>query len=186
MLGNLAKTIEQKNKIKYNQILVELQQVFNRDGIYNIYELIDYFNKKYEFNKEEEKKKIEQIILNGKKYVYEDAEDFLRSIKEKGHIINLLTNIVQNNQDAQLLKIKGSGLSYYFDNIIIAMQPKYKLDLNYKNGIFIDDNPKDIRGLYSRNPMQIMRIRRIDNKYSKEDLEIPEIKEYRNLKEVKI
>ena len=84
----------------------------------------------------------------------------------------------------QTAKIVHSKLIEYFDSIITTSTPKYNLDINYKNGIFIDDKPKDIEGLCLKNPIDIIRIRRPGDTYSNQNLKIPSIKEYQSLLDI--
>ena len=84
----------------------------------------------------------------------------------------------------QVLKIKGSGLIKYFDALYITSKPKYELDINYENGIFIDDRAKDLLGLYSKNAKKVIRLRRKGNKYSIEDIGNAEIEEYSSFGEI--
>ena len=72
-----------------------------------------------------------------------------------------------------------------FDEIIITKDLKYTLDIDYSKGIFIDDKPQDLIGLYSKNPKKVIRLRRIGSKYSPKDIEI-NIEEYRNFDEIPI
>ena len=46
-------------------------------------------------------------------------------------------------------KLMGSGITSYFDGIIITAEYKFLLDIDYTNGIFIDDDPRDLNGLYA-------------------------------------
>ena len=84
----------------------------------------------------------------------------------------------------QSLKIAGSGLSNYFDALYITADKKFELDLDYTNGIFIDDNPEDLIGLYSNNPKRLIRLRRKENKYSVQDLKYIKIEEYSDFSEI--
>jgi hypothetical protein len=97
----------------------------------------------------------------------------------------MLTYTTQNSIEYQLQKVNSSGLAKYFDNIFVVSTPKWQLDLDYKKGIFIDDNPTDLAGLFENNPLDIIRIRRANNKYSK--TEIPngiKIKEYSDFSQI--
>ena len=63
---------------------------------------------------------------------------------------------------------------------------KYNLDIDYSNGIFIDDKPQDLIGLYSRHPKKVIRLRRKNNKYSIKNLENVDIEEYCDFNQVPI
>lgn len=183
MLKGLAYEISKKTSISENDIFDELKSMFNRENIYNIYKLAKFFAKKYNIEESILIDKVEGIILDGKKYVYDDVISFLKELKEKNNIINVLTYVAKEDLSYQLTKIKGSGLSEYFDNIIISSSLKFNLDLKYEEGIFFDDSPKDLLGLASRNPKILVRVRRENNKYSKQELDIKNLVECKTLKD---
>lgn len=183
MLKGLAYEISKKTSINENDIFDELKSMFNRENIYNIYKLAKFFAKKYNIEESILIDKVEDIILDGKKYVYDDVISFLKELKEKNHIINVLTYVAKEDLSYQLTKIKGSGLSEYFDNIIISSSLKFNLDLKYEEGIFFDDSTKDLLGLASRNPKILVRVRRENNKYSKQELDIKNLIECKTLKD---
>lgn len=183
MLKGLVYEISKKTSVSENDIFDELKSMFNRENIYNIYKLAKFFAKKYNIEESILIDKVEDIILDGKKYVYDDVISFLKELKEKNHIINVLTYVAKEDLSYQLTKIKGSGLSEYFDNIIISSSLKFNLDLKYEEGIFFDDSPKDLLGLASRNPKILVRVRRENNKYSKQELDIKNLVECKTLKD---
>ena len=183
MLNAIAYEISSKTKINENEIFDELKSMFNRENIYNIYKLAKFFAEKYNIEESILINKVEDIILDGKRYVYEDVISFLKELKNKKHIINVLTYVSQEDLSYQLTKIKGSGLSEYFDNIIITSCLKFNLDLKYEEGIFFDDSPKDLLGLSSRNPKSLVRVRRENNKYSKQELDINNLIECKSLRD---
>ena len=183
MLNTIARICLREKGLEIDKIIEEAKKMFNRENIYNIFELCKFFGNKYKIKEEIIKKEIINIILNGKEDVYDDSIEFLEFLKKGENKLHLLTYTAKGDIEYQSLKIMGSGLANFFDTLIITSEPKYELDLNYKNGIFIDDNPKDLIGLYKKNPIDLIRIRRADNKYSLQDIDI-EIKEYNNLKEI--
>ena len=183
MLKGLAYEISKKTSISENDIFDELKSMFNRENIYNIYKLAKYFAKKYNIEESVLIDKVEGIILDGKKYVYNDVISFLKELKEKNNIINVLTYVAKEDLSYQLTKIKGSGLSEYFDNIIISSSLKFNLDLKYEEGIFFDDNPRDLLGLASKNPKILVRVRRDENKHNKQELDIKNLVECKTLKD---
>ena len=58
--------------------------------------------------------------------------------------------------------------------------------MDYKKGIFVDDNPRDIKGLYEKSPIKVIRIKKKSNKYSKVDIDIKDIEEYESFDDIKI
>ena len=186
MLTLITNDIVFNNKnLSFNEIYEECSEMFNREHIYNIYTLISHFSKKYNLNLTKLTQKINNQLANSKQFVYDDSILFLKQLKKLGHSLFLLS-YCPDSLKYHSNKISGSGLIDFFDAIFITSIPKYELDIDFKEGIFIDDNPKDLLGLYSKNPFKVIRIRRIDNKYSKIDFDNKNIEEYSNLKEIKI
>ena len=127
--------------------------------------------------------KLDSILENGKQFVYDDTIPFLEILRKQGHRLSMLTYSKYSLQ-FQSSKINGSGLSDYFDALFITATRKYELDINYSNGIFLDDNPSDLLGLYSKKPIEVIRIRRNGNKYSIDDIDNANIKEYADFNEL--
>ena len=121
---------------------------------------------------------VKSVVDNGNEIVFEDAERFLAKLKENGHEIHILTYIPKTNQEYQMKKLLGSGLMKYFDTITITSKYKFLLDIDYTNGIFIDDDPRDLNGLFEKNPIKVIRIRKPNNKRSKIDIDNKDIEEY--------
>ena len=57
---------------------------------------------------------------------------------------------------------------------------KFKLDINYQKGIFIDDDPRDLKGLFEKNAFRVIRIRKENNRRSKIDIDNSNIEEYKS------
>jgi len=167
MLRALAIGINrQDSSLNKEEILLEEKEMFNSKNIYNIFEFFKYFAKKYNLKANNLITVINKVINNGKNFIYEDSIEFLKQLKIMGHKINMLTYTTQNGIEYQIQKIYGSGIVQFFDNIIITSTPKWQLDLDYTQGIFIDDNPNDLAGLHNNNPVSVIRIKRNGNKYA--------------------
>ncbi len=184
MLSTLVESACAQKKLDATELKNECNLMFNREHIYNIYKLVSYFAQKYELDKSKIVKSIDNEILNGKNFVYDDSISFLSNLRKNNNKVFLLS-YSNDNLNYQTEKILGSGLTPYFDALFITSKPKYELDINYSNGIFVDDNPKDLLGLYSKNPKEVIRLKRLSNKYSKIELNI-KIAEYDNLKDIPI
>ena len=129
---------------------------------------------------------VKEVVKNGERFVFEDAKRFLIRLREKNHKIFLLTFLPKTNQEYQMLKVSGSNIAQYFDGIIMTTELKFKLDINYENGIFIDDDPRDLNGLFENNPIKVIRIRKPNNKRSKIDIDNKEIEEYESFDYVNV
>lgn len=182
MLQSISNDISVKRNIDRKELFSECNLMFNRENIYDIYKLAEFFSNKYEVDSSDIINNLNKVILDGKENLFNDTIPFLKKLKKEGHKIYMLTYCKESLQ-FQSLKISGSQIANYFDGLYITSIPKYELDINYIEGIFIDDNPKDLNGLYLRNPKKLIRIRRKENKYSVYDLNI-NISEYNNFEEL--
>ena len=152
----------------------------------NIFSFSESMSKKYNVNPQIVLQSVNKVIDNGKDIVFEDAKRFLERLKDNGDQCFILTFLSNNNQEYQMKKILGSGLAKYFDGIILTTQYKFLLDIKYENGIFIDDDPRDLNGLFEQNPIKVIRIRKPNNKRSKIELENKEIEEYECFDDIKL
>ena len=185
MLNSIVNSIKEKTDLNSKDLYQECKGMFNREHIYNIYELAKYFSDKYNLDCSIVINNLNNIILDGSDLVFEDTIPFLKKLKEKGHKIYMLT-YCKDSLEYQSIKVAGSKLADFFDALYITSVPKYNLDIDYTNGIFIDDNPEDLLGLYSKNAKQVIRLRRKENKYSVKDLDNNDIKEYLNFNDINI
>lgn len=184
MLTTLVNEILSKHNNKnFDETYTECKGLFNREHFYNIYDLVGHFSKEYDLDEQDVKNKVNLVISDTKEFVYEDTIPFLKKLKENGHNLYILS-YCKESLKYQSAKISGSGIADFFDALYITATPKYELDIDYSNGIFIDDNPSDLRGLCSKNPIKVIRIRRPDNKYSTEKLENLQIMEYNSLGDI--
>ena len=187
MLDVLAKHICKKCSQDYDEILEKLKSKFRRgkDNFPDIYDLIGYFSstEQYNFNKEDAIKKINKVISNGNKYLFNDAIPFLQYLKSQGHKIYILS-YNENKVYYQTVKIAESGIIKYVDGIMPTIVLKGEMPIDFSQGVFIDDKPRDLISIYNKKPYKIYRIRRKKERYSNLNLEIP-IPEFQNLEELK-
>ncbi len=121
---------------------------------------------------------LEKLYKKSYKYLYKDVVKFIRVLKAEGHFVNILT---WGNEEYQKEKIVASRIYEKVDHIICTEKLKYKLDLDYENGIFIDDSIRDLKGLYVKKAKYVFRIKRKHGKNSKDKLDINEILEFNSL-----
>lgn len=112
--------------------------------------------------------------------IFKDAISFLEKYYKKYDLI-LLTLGSKNYQQK---KINSSNISKYFKDIIISSTDKSKLDIDYTKGIFIDNNPIELKKFYNAKANNLIRIKRDTDKYSKLPLEIDNIPEFENFDEL--
>ena len=120
--------------------------------IYDFREVINILSINYNIDKAILLKEYNELLEGN--YLFEDTIEFLEYYKEKYELIMLTFG----NNEYQLDKINCSNISKYFKELIITSEYKYVLDIDYKNSIFIDDNPRDLKGLMNNNPYLIIRL----------------------------
>ena len=172
------------NKYDITEKIIEQEKkaFFKEPILFNYIELLKYICKKYKkpLNIVNE---VIKIIKDGDNYIYNDVIPFFKLCKKNKFRINILT---YGDLNFQLIKLINLKINRYIDNIIIASNYKYDLKINYKNSIFIDDNPRDLIGLSNNGAYKIIRIKRIGAKYSSEKIKSLNINTHKNLKSIKI
>ncbi|MBR4110456.1 MAG: HAD family hydrolase [Clostridia bacterium] len=127
-------------------------------------------------------KPLEELYNNCEKYIYDDSIEFLKYLKQQNHKLYILT---WGEKEYQKEKVKASKLEKYVDEVIYTEKLKYNLEIQYKEGIFIDDSVRDLKGLHAKKAKNVFRIKRVNGKNSHKELNIEEIKEFTSLKELK-
>lgn len=112
--------------------------------------------------------------------VYQDIIPFLKKYYKKYDLIILTLG----NKDFQEKKINSSNIKKYFKEIIITNKDKSKLNIDYINSIFIDNNPNELEKFYNSNATKLIRIKRNDDKYSKLNLSIKNIPEFNTFEDL--
>lgn len=138
---------------------------FNEDQFWQIYKqckkkvgdfdkdlFVDLFYKLRVFDKEKISKKINSIIAKSNVFVYSDFFDFVLNYK-KEELILLSFGTTKFQED----KIKNSGISKYFNEVIITTKNKADdmedIKKEYKEKIiFIDDKAEAIDNVKKRFP----------------------------------
>ena len=185
MLYAVASCIADQKNLDVQNVLDTINPKFH-STVDNIFSFAEKMSKNYELDPKFAINSVNEVINNSENLVFPDAKRFLERKKQNGDRLVILTYIVEGNQQYQLQKIMGSGIANYFDQIIITSKYKFELDLNYKDGIFIDDDPRDLNNLYEKKPIKVIRIRKENNKRSKIDLESKDIEEYESFDDIKI
>ena len=190
MLSSLTKYICNSSSKNYEDIFSILKQKFKRgsDAIYDIYNLINYFADIYNYDKNEATNIINNVILNGETFLFNDSIPFLQYLRKHSHKIYILS-YNENELYFQTLKIAGSGILKYADCLATTTILKGDVPLDFSKCIFVDDKPKDLISINSKKPFKIYRIRRPNDTYSNEELSASEnnsIEEFPNLEALKL
>ena len=165
----------------------DLIQLLLDNGITQEY--IDNFNNKHGINpvalvksiKDNNiQKEYQKHFNNTKKYLYPDAIEFLRKKKDNQFIL-----YTQGYLENQYRKIIHSGIIKDLDGIIVCKMPKTDVDIDYNNGIFIDDNTKVIKELLDKGAKKVYRMKRENNRHSKEILDDDRVIEIYSMNDIK-
>ena len=154
---------------KYNipkDLFKECQNQSRRHG-FNPYTILNNLEEKTSFDKNIYTD-IKELMHNTSNYLYQDAIPFLEYLNKNNYQVIILT---KGNKEYQKEKITNANIDKYYSKLIVTMRHKGLLFLNYLQGIFIDDNPREIKSLYIRKPKKIIRIVRPNSKYSEIKLE---------------
>lgn len=143
----------------------KIQEIINLfNDLFDFRDALDLMIEKYNIDKDTLYNDYNDLLSYN--YLYEDTIEFLEYYKDKYDLI-LLT---YGNNDYQLDKINYSKIKKYFNDIIITQKNKNLLDIDYNNSIFIDDNPKELKGLLNNNCYNIIRLCR--GKYKDNEKEL--------------
>ena len=142
--------IFQKEGFKKDQFWQIYKECKKRMGDFDEVLFVDLFYELRNFNKEEISKKIDSVITKSNIFIYSDFFDFVSDYKKEELILlSFGTTKFQKN------KIENSGISKYFNEVIITSRNKAD-DMNYikkkynENIIFIDDKAEAIDDVKKR------------------------------------
>ena len=175
ILMEFTNVISKKKKLDADKILEDLTKSFN-STVDNFETFAFMLSSKYQIDYSIFQSHIQKIIIvQGKNYVFPDAFQFLKKLKENHQSVCILTYVAQSkNLHQQSLKLAGSGLLPYITEIYNTTRYKFELEIDYKNGIFIDDSPRDLEGLYKSGARKLIRIKKPNNqKRTSKKLNLP-------------
>ena len=176
VIYNLSKLIAESKNISIEAVLEDITSSFN-SATDNFFTLAKKMSIKYGVSYNILYNKItELIITNGKNYVFPDAIKFLEKLKKLGETTTILTYVDNSkNLSQQALKLTGSGILDYVSEVYTTTRYKFELEIDYENNTFIDDNPRDLEGLYKSGAKKIIRMKKPSNqKRNSKTLNIPE------------
>ena len=170
VLTTFAKLIGKLKQIDPSIVLDELKATFN-SSVDNFENFANWLSAKYGLNNNILQSHLKKIIIdNGSSYVFPDALNFLKRLRDEGETVCIL-----KNHEQQMSKLQGSGILQYVSDICCTTRYKYELEIDYSNGIFIDDSPRDLEGLYRAGVKKLIRIKKPSNvKRTSKELNIPE------------
>ena len=173
--------ILEKNGLDKTYLAMTPEMEKSGQKLLNIKELFKSLSKTKNIPLENFLEPLEDLYARCDEFVYDDTVEFVKYLKSKNHKLHVLT---WGEKEFQKEKLIASKLYDYFDEKIYAEILKYELDIDYANGIFIDDSIRDLEGLYSQNAKKVYRIKRPNGKNSNKELNIKEIPEFNSLKEL--
>ena len=170
-----------------NVVIKEIKQA-KSSGVISVIGLCKFFENKYSLEKNCIKKRFQDFLAKGEELLYSDSLDFLKSLSQKGYEVNILTYTSKEDFEYQMLKVMGSKISDFVDNIFMCSKTKGELGLDYETSCFVDDNPKELVSLYKAgvSPDRLFRIKRNGASYSDVIISDFEAKEYANFEDIEI
>lgn len=154
------------------------QELFGKTKLFNLNIITDYLVDKYDIDK----KIYEEIsVVKNNDYVYPEVINCLNKMNSLGFELYILT---YGDILFQKEKIEYSNISKYFKDIIITEQEKTSLNLDYKNSIFIDNNPNETEMFHRVYSKYVIRIKRNGEKYSTQQTNVSGIFEFENFNQI--
>ncbi len=166
---------------KYNiskELFKDCQNQCKRKG-FNPHSILNLVKEKENFD-DKLFLEIDNLISNTSNYLYSDTIPFLEYLKSLNYEVIILT---KGNSNYQREKIFNAHIDNYYSKLIVTMKHKGKLNLDYENSIFVDDNPLEIQSIMKEKPKLIIRIMRDNSKYNNISID-EDIKEVKSLKEI--
>lgn len=173
--------ILEKNGLDKTYLKITPEMKTNKQKLLNIKEIFRTLSESKNIPLNNFLEPLEELYSKCNQFVYEDTIEFLKYLRARKNKLYILT---WGEKEFQKEKIKASKLYDYFDEIIYAENLKYTLNIDYENGIFIDDSVRDLEGLYEKKAKQLFRIKRKNGKNSDKLLSNKEILEFESLREL--
>lgn len=120
------------------------------------YTILDLISKKNSVDKEVYLK-VEELINSSSNYLFPDTIPFLKYLKSKKKLVTILT---RGDYEFQMSKILNTHIDEYYSDVIVTDKHKGELDVDYTNGIFIDDCVEEINSIISMKPKRVISIQR--------------------------
>lgn len=162
--------------IEKEEVLQTEQELFNDNHLFDMDEVAKHLKEKHNLPKQF-LAEAEELYTHPN--LYSDVIPSLKRLEQSNkYEMYILT---YGSIKYQQKKIQYTNISKYFKSIIITEDNKANLkEIDYQNGIFIDNNPKEIESLFKAQARNIFRIRNTNDKYAHLDSTMP-VKEYSNL-----
>ena len=141
---------------KYNISRDEFNKYQDQFKNINPYIILDSMAKEKDINKDVYNA-IDKLVKKSSDYLFYDTEPFLKYLRSKNYQVIILT---KGDYDFQRAKVINSHIDSYYDDIIVTSNHKGELDIDYTNGIFIDDREEEIRSILLNNPKRVISIQR--------------------------
>lgn len=188
IVKEIASEIAKELNASIDEIYKDVSDCFKNRHKTSVFDFAKQMAKKYNVNEEKTAKRLEDLLKNGSKFLYDDSIEFIKKLKSNDYEVYVLTYSRAYDSDFQMLKLIGSGINEFIDGVFICSKDKGKLNLDYKNGIFIDDNPDQLVSLYKANVSEdrLCRVIRKNEKYSLVEITEFTPKEYDTLEKMEI
>lgn len=188
IVKEIASEIEKELNASLDEIHKDVSDCFKNRHKTSVFDFARQMAKKYNVDEEKIVKRIEDLLNNGSKFLYGDSIKFIKNLKDNDYEVYILTFSRAYDNDFQMLKLIGSGINEFIDGVFICSKDKGELNLDYKNGIFVDDNPAQLTSLFKTGVSEdrLYRVVRKNEKYSLVEITEFSPKEYDTLEKMEI
>lgn len=188
IVKQISLKIFQQTNLDYETILNSVSEEFKNRKEIGIFDFARQMAKKYDANQEIVCDEVKEILKNGSEFLYNDSTEFLKKLRANGYETCILTYSGFYNYDFQMLKLMGSGANKFADGFLICSKNKGELNLDYRNGIFVDDNPDQLESLFNAGVSEdrLIRIKRKSEKYSSHKITAFSPREYDTLENIEV
>lgn len=141
---------------KYNILKDDFYKYQSQCKNFNPYNILDLMSKEKEVNSGVYHA-IDELISKASDYIFPDTIPFLEYLNNHGYMPTILS---KGDYDFQMNKILSSNIDLYYGDVIITEKHKGELDLDYANGIFIDDREEELNSIIEKNPKRAILLHR--------------------------
>lgn len=172
IIKEISAEITNKTNTGFEKVYDNIKEEFKNNHKNGIFDFARQMSKKYGNNEGKVTERIKNLLNNGSDFLYSDSIEFVKKLKVNGYEVYILTFSRTYDNDFQMLKLIGSGINEFVNGLVICSKDKGELNLDYENGIFIDDNPEQLRSLFNAGvgENRLIRINRKNEKYSQVNL----------------
>lgn len=188
LLKEISSEIVNELETDFEKIYASIKEEFKNNHNNSTFYFAKKMAEKYDVSEEKVTDRIKNLLNKGSDFLFDDSIEFIKNLKDNGYEVYILTFSKPSDYEFQMRKLMGSGVNDFVDGFVICSKNKGELNLDYKNGIFIDDNPDQLTSLFNAGVGEdrLFRIKRKNEKYSLDEITGFSPREYDTLENMEI